>query len=502
VVSRTGLYLIVAALVALGLALALARHLQTGMPFLPGVSKPVWMVEARIDFQAQGTPITATFSLPDDTPGFRLYTEQAASPGYGFSVVPVDGRRRGEWTKREASGAQTLYYKAQFLPGDAQPVLSTQRPTARPVYWEEPNATAAKQLLVAATETSSDGESLARELLKRLNRGTPDQNAALLLDAGMGPAELLESLLNQANVPARIAMGLFLQDARRRQSLLPMVEVYGNRGWVLMNPRTGDIGVPDDLLLWLRGGESLLDVVGGYNSQVTFSMIRQTVPAEQLAATANSESVFARLGVQALPIEEQSMFKLLLLLPVGAIVVVFMRILVGIRTAGTFMPVLISLAFLQTSLLPGVLSFISIVAFGLLLRNYLSRLNLLMVARIATLVVLVIFIISAISLLSYQLGFSAGMTITFFPMIIIAWTIERMSILWEEEGPKEVMIQGGGSMVVAIIAYLLMELRTIQHLSFNFPELNFVSLAVILLLGQYTGYKLSELRRFRAMSNW
>jgi hypothetical protein len=142
-----------------------------------------------------------------------------------------------------------------------------------------------------------------------------------------------------------------------------------------------------------------------------------------------------------------------------------------------------------------------VVAIGLLLRGYLSHLNLLLVARIATLLILVVFIISALSVIGYQLGYSTGMTITFFPMIIIAWTIERMSILWEEEGPQEVLVQGGGSLLVAIIAYLLMDLPLLKHLTFNFPEVNLVLLAAILAMGQYTGYKLSELRRFRAMAD-
>ena len=193
------------------------------------------------------------------------------------------------------------------------------------------------------------------------------------------------------------------------------------------------------------------------------------------------------------------MFRMLLLLPLGAAVVVFMRVLVGVRTAGTFMPILISLAFLQTSLLPGLVSFVSVVAIGLMMRAYLSRLNLLLVARIATLIVLVIFVITALSIIGYQLGYSTGMVITFFPMIIIAWTIERMSILWEEEGAREVLIQGSGSLFVAIVAYLLMHNPLLEHLSFNFPELNLILLAAILAMGQYTGYKLTELYRFRAL---
>ncbi|HEX7762366.1 MAG TPA: 7TM domain-containing protein, partial [Cellvibrio sp.] len=269
--------------------------------------------------------------------------------------------------------------------------------------------------------------------------------------------------------------------------------------WVLFNPYTGEQGVPENLLLWHTGGESILDVAGGNRSRVSFSMIHQTVPALDLIKAQNKDSIFSVLSIQHLPIEEQSMFKLLLLLPIGALVVVFMRIIIGLKTSGTFMPILIAMAFLQTSLVLGLVSFITVVAMGLVLRTYLSRLNLLLISRIATLVVLVIFIISVLSLVGYQMGLNTGMTITFFPMIIIAWTIERMSILWEEEGPKEVMVQGGGSLLVAVLAYALMQLSMVGHLTFNFPELNLVALGLIMLMGQYTGYKLSELRRFRAM---
>ena len=60
-------------------------------------------------------------------------------------------------------------------------------------------------------------------------------------------------------------------------------------------------------------------------------------------------------------------------------------------------------------------------------------------------------------------------------------------------------VQGGGSLLVAVLAYLMMQFPLIGHLTFNFPELNLVFLALIMLMGQYTGYKFSELRRFRAM---
>lgn len=487
-----------------GIAIAVLRHLATGTPFLPGEEQSVWLVEARVDFEADGGAVTANLSLPDtQTPGFEVYEEQAASPGYGFAILAKNGNRRAEWTKREALGSQSLYYKAQLVATDSVSTDSADEPgtgESRPYYWEDAQELAAQEMLDLAREKSSSPESLTRELVKLLN-SPASQNTALLRSGTTEQADLLMHLLGRADIATRFVMGLYLEDARRRQTLTPMVEIYTGEEWLLVNPVSGEFGVPPNLLLWHRGGVSVLDVTGGTKSRVYFSMIRQTVPAVQLAKVTNSDSIFTRLGVQHLPIEEQSMFKLLLLLPLGAAVVVFMRVIIGLKTSGTFMPVLIAVAFLQTSLVAGLLSFVLIVTAGLALRSYLSRLNLLLVSRIATLIVLVVFMISAFSIIGYQMGYSTGMTIMFFPMIIIAWTIERMSILWEEDGPNEVMRQGGGSLLVAVIAYLLMQTPIFVHLTFNFPELNLVLLASILAMGQYTGYKLSELRRFRAMDD-
>ena len=161
------------------------------------------------------------------------------------------------------------------------------------------------------------------------------------------------------------------------------------------------------------------------------------------------------------------------------------------------MPILIALAFIQTSLLMGLVIFLTVVGFGLWIRYYLSYLNLLLVARITAVVIVVILLMASLSVVSYKLGFHQALTVTFFPTIILAWTIERMSILWEEEGPHEVLIQGGGSLLAAVLAYLMMSMTFVEHLTFNFPELMISLLGVVLLLGKYTGYRLFELYRFR-----
>lgn len=499
--SRPAFYTVVALLIAAGLTLAWFRHTHLNIPLWPGQSKSVWLIEARIDFFATGGPVGVSLDLPDNPPGFRQASEQAASPGYGFTVVEGPGGRRGEFTRRHAERGQTLYYKVQMIPDSAAGRHTPAGDAARPqqFVWNEVQMTAAQQLLAQAYERSSTPTSFARELVRLVGASSPDQNASLLL-ADFPLPTLLMRLLNHANVPARISMGLELEDARRYQPLKPVLEIHDHNRWVTIDPRTGAHGLPENLLLWHRGSQSLLDVVGASRSEVRFSMIRQTLPAMDLAGLQFRDGGLSRLSLHHLPIEEQSMFKLLLLLPVGAVVVTFMRIVVGVRTSGTFMPILIALAIIQTSLIPGLAAFLGIVCMGLLLRGYLSRLNLLLVARISTLIVLVIFLTGMASVVGYELGFNVGLTLTFFPMVIIAWTIERMSILWEEEGSREVMIQGFGSLCVAVLAYACMRMGVVAHWTFNFPEVHLILLALILLMGQYTGYRLTELRRFDVMT--
>lgn len=495
--SRYPFYLAIFLFIVGGIALATARHVQLGIPWLAGQQQPVWMAEARIDFEAVGEEVLVSLNVPDNPPGFRVLSQQAASPGYGFSMIEDSGDLRAEWSIREADGPQTLYFNVQLTPDKTDNGNESSRPPQpEAVFWEEPKATAVAEVLERAAAKSASSESMTRELIKLMQANDPDQNIALLLNSE-SYVTLLRRMLNHAGIPARVADGLKLEDARRLQPLRPFLQIHDGERWLTFHPETGQQGLPDDVLLWRQDALSLLDVMGGEDSQISFSMLQQTVPALQLATREGGQNGLGLVSLYELPIEEQGMFRMLLLLPLGALMVAFMRIIIGVRTSGTFMPVLIAVAFVQTSLVPGLIAFLSVVAVGLLMRGYLSSLNLLLVSRISALIILVIAITAGFSIIGYQMGFNTGMTVTFFPMVILAWTIERMSILWEEDGPREVLIQGSGSLFVAILAYLLMDSPLARHLTFNFPELHLVTFGLILLMGQYTGYKLTELRRFR-----
>ena len=191
---------------------------------------------------------------------------------------------------------------------------------------------------------------------------------------------------------------------------------------------------------------------------------------------------------------------MLLMIPIGALIMVVMRNLVGIDAFGTFMPVLIALAFRETQLLWGLILFTLLVALGLSIRFLLERLRLLLVPRLSAVLIVVVLLMMLISLLSHRLGMETGLSVALFPMVIIAMTIERMSVIWEERGAGDAMRAGLGSLVIAVFAYIAMGIQSVEHLVFTFPELLLVVLAATLLAGRYTGYRLLELRRFKALA--
>ena len=502
-VSRGVFYIVTAILFVTGLLFMIYQHVTFEIPFFPGEQRQVWSVEAKVEFEPSDKAATVDLALPAIQPGFTQISQSTASVGFGAAYVLKQQNSYVEWTKRNPLGLQTLYYRAEFLRDDNAKSSSMTIPELKQNTEPEPYATAMREIADAAQLRSSNPFSFTVQVIDELKR--QPETASFLLSQ-YRREDLIIHILELAQIPARIVGVLDLEDGRRNRALTSRIAVFDGTHYEIFDPSSGASGIRSNQLIWNNHDGSLLDVQGGTNARVSFSIIQNSVPAAQAglmkvrAAEASGNEVVS-LSIASLPLEEQSLFKGILLLPVGVIIVVFLRVLIGVKTSGTFMPVLIAMAFLQTSLMVGLIGFVSIVAIGLVVRSWLSHLNLLLVARISAVIITVIAIIGAISLITYKIGLTEGIKVTFFPMIILSWTIERMSILWEEEGYKEVLKQGGGSLFVAVCAFIAMDSLVIQHLTFNFLGLQLIILSLVLLMGNYTGFRLSELKRFKPLAD-
>lgn len=494
---------IAGALILLGVGLTLYKALSLGFPLLPGKYREVWTIESKISITPTQGPVEIDLRLPEGLAGWVVLEEHFASSGFGFTVIKNQEARIARWTRHSLDATTTLYYKMQ-----AYRLQDSDLEEAPPVEIDEPmleadQLAAMERLVGVLLEQSSGPVSFAGLLATQLKDESQDRDARFLLGSYEEERHMVMlEVLAFAGIPAREVRGIQLEDGRRRQTMSSMIEVYDDNHWTTIDPDTGASGLPARFFVWERGDETVLNVSGGRNSSLEFALVSNSLPARAVVGMEQRSHDYALLdfSIYSLPVEQQGMFKGLLLIPVAALIVVIMRVLVGLKTSGTFMPILIALAFLQTKLLPGLTIFIILVSIGLWIRSWLSHMNLLLVSRISAVVIVVIFLMAMLAIISYRAGLDQALTVTFFPIIILAWTIERMSILWEEEGVKEVLLQGGGSLLVAVLAYLAMSIPLVEHLTFNFPEMTLCLLGVILLLGKYTGYRLSELYRFRDLA--
>lgn len=501
--SRKQIIFLVSLLVALGLSAVSYKHLVLGFPLLASQQETVWEIEAKVEFVADGGPVKVKINLPDPQEERKVTFFKSISPGFDYSTIAEKDTRYGLWQSESASGPQTLYLRAKTFYADQPDMHSESIPKIKSPNFKDALAEAAKRYVTTVDNQKLPVEQRVQHILAAINAEQNNDIAVFLqtMTKRSDKISLAIDILAMQNIPARLSRGIMLTDNKRKQSAVLFLEVHDGKQWLLFDPRDEIQLSWQDVIIMQQSNEALLEVFGGSDSKFSFSSLKQQRPSFETAvdAAAQEQSAFVDFSIYSLPLAEQNAFKLLLMIPLGALVVVILRNLVGIRTSGTFMPILIALTFLQTSLFTGLALFLIVVGVGLVMRTYMSQLNLLLVPRIASVLVFVIIIYAAIGIASHKLGITWGMQVTFFPMIILSWTIERMSILWDEEGGHEVIIQGGGSLLTATLAYFVMSNSLVSDTIFLYPELLLILLAIIIGIGSYSGYRLSDLRRFEPM---
>ena len=504
------LYTIVALLIFTALGIFSYKVFVLDYPLQPHEETEVWSIETRVRFDAKRGAIKLNMILPQSGRAHEVIDEQFVSRGYGMSTRKAkdSDNRKVYWSVRKASGEQVLYYQATVRPVHLSTSTHTSvAPTLSEIKFTEAQKIAAQTLLNEVRARSADSQTFTIELLTRLNEpyvgNESGKNVAVLLGKKPNITKKLDvaiQMLALAKLPSRIANGIRLQQLVRSANIRQWLEVYYLEQWHAYDPVTAVPHIPEDFLTWWWGSDSFVTLTGGenINTRISVNLNKETV-LSSITEHGVNQSAITEFSLLSLPIETQVIYHVMLPIPLAVFLLVLLRNVIGIKTFGTFMPVLIALAFRETQLLWGVFMFCFIVGIGLVTRFYLDRLKLLLVARLASILIIVVILMAVISILSYKLGLHRGLSISLFPMVILTMTIEHMTIVWEERGAKQALQQGAGSLLVAVISYPLLSLGSVQHFLFIYTELLLIVLALTMLLGRYTGYRLTELWRFKAL---
>jgi hypothetical protein len=501
------LYILAAVLLSIGIGLFLYKALILGLPLGPDQTVENWEVQARISFEAKGGPVKLSLFTPRNEGPFTIVDHSFASQGYGIATGEKDGNPVSIFSTPKASGKQTMYYRFtvhrsriedhRIPAGEAFKGIS---------QFEGSELTAARGLLKAVADESSDDDTLVRLLLKRLSADSRDENAHALTGIGSTTRERLRiaiRVLALANVPSHLVTGIQLVKSKRNAHLVHWLEVNTQGEWRAFAPQTATNELPRNFLPWWRGDKrGLVSLRGGRNVTRNLSVASLSTPALRAALDASDENRkgLVTFSLFSLPVDTQQIYRIILAVPFGVFFLTIMRNVIGLRTFGTFMPVLIAIAFRETQLAWGLFLLCLVIGVALLVRSYLGRLRLLVVPRLSSILIIIILAMAGVSVLSNQMGLERGLSVTLFPMVILTMTVERMSIVWDERGPGEMLRQCLDSTLVAIVAYFIMVNAYTEHIAIVFPEILLTLLAFNMLVGRYSGFRLLDFVRFRVLA--
>jgi len=201
---------------------------------------------------------------------------------------------------------------------------------------------------------------------------------------------------------------------------------------------------------------------------------------------------------------------LILMLPVIATIVSFMKQVVGLTTFGIYTPSIITLTFWILGLKVGLLTLLIIFLVGTGSRYALKRLRLLYIPKMAivlTMVALAIFAMLIISI-KFSLFDAQFFALSIFPMLILSTLTEKFINVQSAEGFKKAIILTLETVFVAIVAYVViggeidlflvkMKFTFLQSMMLSYPEIILLIILINIFLGRWAGLRLVERIRFR-----
>jgi hypothetical protein len=527
--SRTTLCIATAVgLITLSCGLMVARYRILGEEVLAPKGPGIWKVTLLVN----GTSTTKDAKLMTATPidfGHQHICRESCRSGEFLDKPPLarhPERRQVVWNQRgtkppgpfrvlyefycqldlhRATTSGTRLSKALYAPPHPGEYLNNEAH----IECDQPEISAvARRLTAAGAEPSDQVEALYRYVNQEIGKepavGAGGLSAVQCLKNGRGDSgaksRLLIALCRNRGIPARMVTGLTLARGKGQEQVAHYwVEAWVQEHWKPMcSFHHYDGHVPSTFLIFGFGDVPI--VRGKLICDLDYAFLAEPSEPEESPSASEASLIrrlFRSISFDALPPPEERLVEFLLLLPVAALMVCIFRNVIGLNSFGTFAPALVGLAFRELESLPGILVFLSLVLVGWGMRRILDQYHLLQVPRTAFMLSLVVAMLIAGIVTANFLDLPATKFIPLFPMVILTGMIERFWTLEVEDGTFASFKTMLGTMSIAATIAVVLGMHAVVNFLFRFPEALGFIMASQLMLGRYTGYRLSELFRFR-----
>lgn len=505
-----------AALVLGGLGLMAYKVRALGYVVSDVLPVTQYEVTYAIELDGRGGEVKVRSFLPSSDAHQHVTEEKDVALGLHLTQAMEGANRVATWTgDRVPDGAQirhTFKVLPHMMRYEVSPDLPV--PTAYPASVAV-SLRPEKEIQVDAPEIAAllgrldagQGPALQRltriyqataDLRPRPFKGTTDALTALRLGEAScnGKSRLFVALARKAGIPARLVGGLIMTPGTKKTSH-QWVEAWVAGHWVPFCPTNRHFAeLPEHYLTLYVGDEPLFRHTADVNFDYRFETHATLIPSPAAKASSTSFDVWGLFDRLHLPF---SLLRTILMLPVGALVVVNFRNVIGMPTFGTFLPALLAASAGETGAAWGVVTVVIVVAAVAAVRWVLQELELLHSPTLAILLAAVVFTLLTTTLLAERLGLAPLTKVTLFPIAVLAICAERFYLSLTEHGGRAAGQDLAGTLVVTLACYVVMNSLALQVLLIGFPEVLFLVIAADIYLGRWVGMRLSEYLRFRGL---
>lgn len=480
-------------------------------------------VTLTIEVDGHGDNVRVSTYLPLNSSRQSLTNETFSSTQFQSEQELVKNNRRALWHADNLYGHQRITYETYVhakhiaYTMDKSLVIPKHYPKHLQVYLEETEGIQVNDPLIAQkirslfkqkpTKIYPTVQTIYKDLQDNFANknfsGFTDALTALKLQEAScnGKSRLFVALLRKLNIPSRLIGGLILNNGSKRTSH-QWVEAYIEGHWVPFDTINHHfMELPANYLILYYGDKSLFSHSVNINFNYKFTIKKQLIQQNIAQSSAKASSltafnfydIFAQIGIP------QNLLKIILMIPIGALVIVIFRNVIGIETFGTFLPALIASAARETGLFWGLIGFMAVIFIAAVVRKFLDWLGLLHSPKMAIMLTFVVIALLLFTMMGVKFELFDLAHISLFPIAILAITAERFAIIEAEEGLLKALKLSFTTIIVIIAAYLVMTGLFMQSLFIAFPELLLLVIALNLWIGKWVGIRLTEFIRFRKL---
>jgi len=189
---------------------------------------------------------------------------------------------------------------------------------------------------------------------------------------------------------------------------------------------------------------------------------------------------------------------LILMLPIIATLIAFLRQVVGIKAFGIYTPLIITFAFLATNgLRYGVAIFLAVIFIGMLMRFILKPFRLLYLPRVAIMLTVVAVLILLLLVFGGNLRRTGLASVSIFPILIMITLVEKFVAVQIEKGNKTALILAFETLAISIIGFYIASWKALIEFLVAYPWAIFLTIPFNIIIGRWTGLRVSEYIRFK-----